>query len=352
METILRGVSIVALMTLGGCNFVSGLFGGGDSPKLVVEAQALLTEGQFPAALQAYNSLAKEHPESVHVAMGQAYVLMLAGDYTGADAVLAAVRENAGDQLGLLNMRRAVVAVRAGDLDDAKKRGEASGMPAGLLLAAECHLLEGDDEDRAPELLEQALSAGGVIGDVAEEYLALIDEHFTVAEATATWAILGRIPNAGDEDELLAQSISDVVEALESMDDTEELQTTRLVWAGRAVVAGEPQAAKDLLGQISGLPEEERWRQFAILAMVEASAGNDEGAALYFDMLDDAPADGVADARATAASLATSKKAARMYISGLTSDAAARGLYQAGMRRFAGNMAPEGDYKRFLEESR
>jgi hypothetical protein len=69
-------------------------------------------------------------------------------------------------------------------------------------------------------------------------------------------------------------------------------------------------------------------------------------------MLDDAPADGVADARATAASLATSKKAARMYISGLTSDAAARGLYQAGMRRFAGNMAPEGDYKRFLEESR
>ena len=352
MNSILRGVSLLALTTLGGCDFVSGLFGGGDSPALVAEAQALLNEGQFPAALQAYNNLAKEHPESVHVAMGQAYVLMLAGDFDGADTVLASVRDNAGDQLNLLNMRRAIVAVRAGDLDDAKKRGEASGMPAGLLLAAECHLLEGDDEDRAPELLEKAQDAGGVVGEVASEYLALIEENFTIAEATATWAILGRILNAGDEDDLLAQSISDVVSELESMDDTEELQTTRLVWAGRAAVTGDTQSAKELLGQISGLPEQERWRQFAILAIVEASQGNDDTASLYFDMLEDAPADGVAAARATAASLATTKKAARMYVSGLTSDAAARGLYQAGARKFAGKIAPEGEYKYFLEETR
>src|SRR5690606_4419660 len=120
--------------------------------------------GNLTGAADAYDALAKEHPEAVNVAIGQSYMQMLAGNFDGADKTLQAAEATAGEAVGEIKLRRALVALRAANLDGAKKYGRESEMPAGQVLAAEVHLADAE-VDEAIKLLKEARGASGVVGE-------------------------------------------------------------------------------------------------------------------------------------------------------------------------------------------
>ena len=94
--------------------------------------------------------------------------------------------------LSKLRLRRTLVAVKEGDLDQVIALGEASGSPVGKLLAAEGHLADGNANKAIP-LFEDAASASGTVGETAKQYLEYIrsDDSLlrSLAEASALWAI-------------------------------------------------------------------------------------------------------------------------------------------------------------------
>ncbi len=191
---LIRRILLVAALAgvTTGCDQIQALLGGGDDPSITSEADAQLASGDLPGARAAYGQLAAENPESVYVAEGQAYAELLAGEYDAAEAALSRVQALAGEREDEVRMRRAIVALRAGDLDAVKLHGKESGMPAGLVLAAEVHLAD-SETDEARELLRTAASAGGDVGATASGYLEMLDsdDHVRVglAEATALWAL-------------------------------------------------------------------------------------------------------------------------------------------------------------------
>jgi hypothetical protein len=86
--------------------------------------------------------------------------------------------------------------------------------------------------------------------------------------------------------------------------------------------------------------------------MVQIASGkNDEGIKTFSGLsAAGAPADGLADALATAAALAKDKETAKMLAGSVESVAAARGLYQAGAVGVAKSAAPpDSDFAKFLE---
>ena len=335
-------LSVVALATsLTACDYLPF---GAAGPEVVEEANNALKSGDLPGAGAQYAQLSTEHADSIHVAIGQAYILLMQGDSDGADATLAAVEESAGEQLPEIKLRRAIVAMRAKDLDAVKLHGTASGLPEGKLLAAEVHLvdLEGDE---AAQIFRDISSAGGAVGETATTYLAMLDSGDQIqaglAEATALWAI--------GERESACENAEELVKALPE-DDTSK-STQILVWAGRAVTSNKPGVAASLLDDLDFPPEGQAWRVQATRAIIAVAEGDaDEGIRIFAALSEGgAPADGLADARATACALATDKAKARLLVDGLESAAVARCLMQAGADRVAQNQAPDGALKTFLE---
>lgn len=340
----LRLLPLAAALVLGtGCETIQQLIGGG-GPEVVAEANQALKDGDIPAAASQYNDLASSNGSSVYVAIGHAYTQLLAGDTAGADATLAGVEASAGDMLGEVKLRRALVSLEAKDLDAVKTHALASGLPEGRLLAAEVHLvdLEGDE---AAAVLRELSGESGAVGTTASAYLAMLDSGDQIqaglAEATALWA-LGERSQA-------CESAEELVKALSESESNKPEQL--LLWAGRAATSGHPDIASNLLDELSFPPDGQAWRVQATRAIAAAAAGEADEAIRILDALGagGAPADGLADARATACALVTDKPKAREIVGELESPAVARCLSEAGAVAVAPTRAPAGPLKTYLE---
>lgn len=327
--------------TASGCGIVEGLLGGG-AEEATQAAEATLKSGDLPAAVAAYQAAGVDHAGDPVAATGAAYALMLQGRHAEADAALAAAEANAGESLPQLKLRRALVALDAGNLDAVAEHGKASGLPQGMLLAAEVALADGERED-ARDLLGQA--KGGSVSAAAEAYIELIDDEepliALLAEAQALWAL--------GERKVAVKSAEELVRNLpEDRDDRSE---QLLMWAGRAVSVREADIAQGLLDAMVFPPDGQQWRKLATQAMVHCVRGESEPCVQPLLKLDGvAPEDGLADARATAAYLIASEDpdAAKQLAGSYVSNAAARALVESGDMEAARESAPDGIYGKYL----
>ncbi len=330
-----------ALVVLNGCS----LFGDDKAIEAATQAEAKLKAGDLPGAADAYDQAAAEHAGQVDVATGAAFMALQRGNADAADRFLADAEADAGDRLPEVKMRRALVALQAGELEDVKAHGLASGLPAGQLLAAEVALADGE-RDEAQGLLQQARAGGGAVAELADGYLDLLgDDDPLVAglsEAQALWA-LG----------LRKVSVKSVEEVLLNLPDGfEQRDEQLLVWAGRAATVRETDVARSLLDGLIFAPEGQQWRKIATSALVACADGDGATCVSMMTSLEgQAPEDGLADARATAAMLiaADDPEAAGKLAGPYVSSAAARALLETGDRSSAKESSPGGVIGSFLE---
>jgi tetratricopeptide (TPR) repeat protein len=327
--------SLILVLSLGGCQIVQQLLN--DPSKAVAEGENKLKAGDLAGAATAYDDAAKKAPTNVDAASGAAYMKTLAGDFAAADALLAAAEPTAADKVGDIKLRRALVAMEAGDLDKVGEFAKASNLPAGKLLAAEVELANGNREE-AKTLLEAAKADSGAVGATAGQYLALMgDANPLVAglsEAQALWALGQR--------RIAVRSVEDLVKAYaETRDDGPD---QLLLWAGRAAAVGEADIATSLLDSITVPPAGQAWRVQATHAMVVCVQGDGANCVSQFEALRPAaPADGYADARVTAA-LAIAEKdpgTARSLLEGLSGDTVARAWAAVGDKSSAAAAAAD-----------
>jgi tetratricopeptide (TPR) repeat protein len=332
------------VVVLPGCDMVEGLLGGGGDAAAAA-AESALVSGDLPGASSAYAAAAAENAGHVDAATGHAFSLVMQGDTDGADAALAAVEADAGERLAEVKMRRALVALEAGDLDAVRTHAEASDLPQGWLLAAEVALADGEREEAAA-LLKQAAPAGGAVADAANGYLDLIEDPEPLvsglSEAQALWAL--------GEKKVAVRSVEELVRNLP--DSRADRDALTLLWAGRAASLGETELASGLLDALIFPPEGQAWRKVATQAIIACADGDGPQCLTLFASLEgNAPADGLADARATAAYLIAkdapdvATKLAGPYVS----NAAARALYEAGDIETARSSAPPGVFADFLK---
>ena len=330
----------VFLLSLLGCSVVQGLLG--DPSKQVADAEAKLKSGDLAGASAVYDEAMKKAPTNVDVASGAAYVKLLQGNPAAADTILAATEATAGARLPEVKMRRALVALKTGDLDQVKTFASAAATPEGKLLVAEVILADGGDRASEKAALEGVQGEAGVVGDTAKGYLSLLNDPDPkiagLAEVDALWA-LGQRPIA-------VRAVEELVLAYAGSreDGAEQL----LLWAGRAATVGEPQIATNLLDAIPVPPAGQAWRVQATRAMVACAEGN--GGECYggFTKISAiSPADGYADARATAALLIAEKDAetAKKLLEGQNGDAAARAWALLGDAQSAGTVAADPVFK-------
>ncbi|MCB9766100.1 MAG: hypothetical protein H6739_40365 [Alphaproteobacteria bacterium] len=342
--------ALTCALTLGGC----GLLGGGGED-VTAEAESKLRQGDIPGAMAAYDAALAEHADSVPAAVGAAYGAYLRGEYDKADQLLAAAEAPAGEAVGDIKLRRALVALKTGDTDAVRTHAGASGLPAGKLLVAEVDLADGEREE-AETLLNEIKGTPGSVGETASAYLSLLgDEDPLVAglaENYALWALGQR--------RVAAVSVEEVVKGMP--DDRERKAEELLLWAGRAASVGESQVASNLLEAISFPPKGQAWRVLATRGIILCSEGGTEGAGLSnaegckqtFDELEGkAPSDGLAHARITASSVLGDKNpdiALALLDDVPESDAAALAALRAGDEGTASSLAPEGLFADYLEQ--
>lgn len=329
---------MLVLVGLAGCDKLLGAKG----PEVCNDANALLRAGDLPAAEAAYEALAPKQADNPCVVTGRSYMRVLAGDFEGADKILAASEENAGDKLAEVKLRRALVALESENFDGVREHGTASGLPAGKLLAAEVHLTD-LESDKATALFKEVEGTGGEVGSTAHQYLAMLESgggKAGLAELTAMWALGNR-----------KTAVESVAELAGSIEEDEEKAAVLLLWAGRAATAGEPAQAKAILDMIDFPPEGQGWRVQAVGAIADVALGQGAIGVETFAKLEagGAPADGLADARATAACLTDDKELAKTLVGDGESAAGARCLDKAGAGAAAKRAAPVGTYKTFLE---
>ena len=343
----IRLMPIVLLLAFGvGCEAL-GLFGASDSPEITKEAEALAKSGDLPGAHAKYVEIQQNNPTSVYAAMGLAYSHVLRGEYREADMLLAKV-DNDQLEAGLaqeLRLRRTLVAVKEGDVEQVIALGEQSGTPIGKMLAAEGYLADGSTNEAIP-LFEDAAAAGGVVGETANQYLEYIraDDPLlrALAEASALWAIGESVP--------ACESAQQVISNLD--EDYPNKSEIALLWAGRAATSGSVDSAEGLLEGVDVPPEGQAWRKNATQALIHFRKKEyDEGVALFTLLAEGgAPVDGLADAIATAAAISGDAEVAKKITADLESNATARGLLEAGDREAAVELAPSGQLKKFLKD--
>lgn len=338
---------VVALLTAGpACDMLppelTNMIGGGGGVSEEVKQQ--LKSGDFSGAKSKLEEASKANPADLDTATHLAYVQMMGGDFAGAEATLAKAQEGASpEDTAKIELRRAMVALRARDLDAVRDHGRASGLPEGLLLAAEVHIQDLDDE-QARKLLEQLKDQPNVVGATATKYLELYNgtpEMNSLADVTALWA-LGERKEACDN---ASQVIPDLPE-------NEEKAALLLLWAGRAATSGQVEIANALLTELTTTPDQSQsWRIKATEAIIAIGEGEyKKGIDLFKALEGGAPADGLAHARATAAALAGNAEIAEQLVGDLESPAVARGLLEAGARDLALEAAPsDSKLKKFME---
>jgi rhodanese-related sulfurtransferase len=275
-------------------------------------------------------------------ATGAAAMAMMRGDTERAESVLAAIQPSAEGKEAEVFLRRAIVAQRAGDFDKVWQFGKASQLPAGLLLAGESMLADGERTD-ARELLE---SVTGNLETTAQSYITLIDSPDPIiaglSEAQALWSLGAR--------NVAVRSVGDLLPRFPK--DRPDRDRLLLTWASRAASVGESTIGMTLLDAMEALPQGQRWRKRATRAIVHCSAGRGVKCVKILDSLEGAiRVDALADARVTAAMVIAEKdpKTARALAGRYRSNAAARALYAAGYRKEAAAAALDGPYRMFLK---
>jgi tetratricopeptide (TPR) repeat protein len=338
--------SVLLCLSLGACSFLEQFGIGGDAAgEAVTAAKQTLSTGDLPAGADAFESAYADNPASVDAAIGAAYAAYMKGQYDVADGILATAATLDPTRTGELSVRRALVALGAGDLDQVRSHGEASGQPAGMLLAAEVALADGE-RDAASTLLQAAKSSPDtVVAGTAASYLDLMEDADPVvqglSEAQALWAL--------GERRVAVRSVEELVKSLS--DDRDDKAELLLVWAGRAAAAGQAQVASNLVESIVFPPPGQQWRVTATRAIVACSEGDAERCASLLDGIEKgAPPSGLADARATAAILLVEHDpAAAAELAGdHPSPSVARALQAAGQGADAADLAGSGPYAQFL----
>ncbi len=329
----------VLLVSIVGCAILDGLTV--DPAKSAAEAEALLSAGNLSGAATLYDAALAKAPDNVDIVSGAAYVKLLQGNPSAADALLMGVEAKAGTRLPEVKLRRALVAMKNGDLDAVKTLATAAGTPEARLLVAEVSLADGDRAG-AKAGLDTLSGEAGVVGETANAYLGLINDPNPLiaglAEAQALWS-LGQRPIA-------VRSVEDLVAAYAENRDDGGAQL--LLWAGRAATVGEPAIATNLLDSITVPPPGQQWRVQATRALVACAEGNGEGCLGGMLALESvAPADGLADARATAALLIAERdgETAKRLLDGQTGDGAARAWALLGDVQTAGTVAMDPVFK-------
>ena len=331
--------NIFIALVFSGC----GMFGGDPGVEAVEAARTQMQAGDIPGAAAAMDAAASENPESVDAAMGAAMAALLRGDTDAADAHMARVQDAAGERKAEILVRRAMIAQQAKDFDKMRQYGEASGLAPGLLLAGEAALVDGERDD-ARALLEKV--AGGDVEQTAQAYLRLLSNDDPIvaglSEAQALWALGLRKVAVKSVDELL------VLYPDSQGDRNDQL----LVWASRSAIVRQTSTARKLLGSMSGGDKDQQWRKGATLAITACADGQGAECIRLFEQIEsDAPADGLADAKVTAATLIASADppTAKKLAGGYTSEGAGRALWKAGARRMAKSSTPEGPLLSFME---
>ena len=329
---------LVVLLALSGCD----MFGGDGAAEAVKAAKAQMASGDVPGAASAFEAAATENPESVDAAAGAALAALLRGDTAAADAHLARVQLTAGDRLNEVLMRRAMVAQQAKDWDAMRQYGEASGLAPGLLLAGEAALADGDRED-AVSFFEQV--SGGGAQDTARGYLRLLSSDDPVvaglSEAAALWALGLR--------KVAVRSVADLLVRYPDAEGDRDEQL--LVWSGRAASVRETKTARRLL-KATEAPGDLAWRKQATMGIVWCAEGNARKCIRELEALEgEAPADGLADAKITAAMLIgpSDAQAAKDLVGAYISEGAGQALWNAGARQMARNSTPSGALLNFFE---
>jgi hypothetical protein len=312
----------------------------GTSADPVAEADSLLATGDVPGAIAGYEAALASDPTNVEAAVGVAYGAYLADDLGRADEVLASAEANAGERLGEIKLRRALVALASGD-DSLRDHAEASGLPAGTLLVAELALADGEQEE-AVELLTPLRDAAGPVGDAADGYLTLLEDPDPsvagLAENYALWAL--------GERSVAVRSVEEVVKAMP--EDSDRKATELLIWAGRAVSEGETQVASNLLEAISFPPPGQAWRVMATRAIITCAdvvtedSTPEDCLAGFAELEGKAPADGLLHARATAAMLSGDGNLTAQLLPEHPNAASAMAALNSGDAELARQLAPSG----------
>lgn len=338
----MRSFSMLLLLLTGGCGFF-----GVPGQKASDAAMERLKKGELSAGITAFEKAYDEHPKSQAAAIGAAYGAYLQGDWARADQILAKAEEKAGKNGGEIKLRRAMVAMKAGDLDKVRKSAQESGLPAGKLLAAEVALADGERESAATLLAEAAASTDPAVVATATGYLGLMQSADPLmqglSEAEALWALGQR--------RVATRSVEEILRSLP--EENTRKPELLLIWAGRAAAAGEVQVASNLVESIDYPPPNQNWRKIATQAMVSCAEGDADKCASLLDGLEGAaPGAGLTDARATAAILLAPKNAARAAaIAGKDpSVATARALLAAGEVQGAKQTVPAGMFSQYLNE--
>lgn len=345
-RTLSRLVVVAGLLwTTAGCDqiqpLIDGLTGGGGVSE---EVKQELKQGNLSSAEQKLVQTVQANPADVEAAEHLAYAQMMRGDYAAADGTLKNALEGAAEEKKPgLNLRRAIVALRARDLDSVRVHGLASGLPEGLLLAAEVEIQDLNDEE-ARKLLEQLQNNPGVVGATATKYLELYNgspEMNSLADVTALWA-LG----------LRKEACDNASQVIPDLPDDEAKAPLMLLWAGRAVTSGQVEVASALLAEMPPPSDpEQRWRYVATQAIVAIAEGRYSEGISKLDALEGAaPADGLADARATAAAVSGDPEIAKQIVGDLESVSVFMGLREAGAQDAAMEAVPaDAKIKDFLE---
>jgi tetratricopeptide (TPR) repeat protein len=299
--------------------------------------------GDLPGAAETLDGLATKHADSTAVLEARAYSMLLQGQYESADEMLEKAEATAGENVGKVKLRRALVALKAKDLDGVREHGQKSGLPAGALLAAEV-LMADAENDEAMDLLRVAREGSGEVAETANQYLAMLtsDEPSRrgIAEATALWAL--------GERNVACEAVEEAAKSLP--DDAEDKNELLLVWAGRAVTSGSPGVAMGLLDVMEFPPEGQAWRVQATRALIAIADGEGaRGLAIFNNLAEGgAPADGLADARATAIGLTDDAELAKQLAGDQESAAVARGLLKVGASEAAQEASPGGVLGKYL----
>ncbi len=338
--------SVLLCLALSACGVLEKLGIGGDpGADAVASAKQTLVAGDLPAGATALQAAFTDNPGSVDAAVAAAYGAFLEGNLDGAESILAGAMALDEARKGELLLRRALVALAAGDLDQVRSHGEASGLPGGQLLAAEVALADGE-RDAATALLQSAKGGGdrGVSGTAAD-YLALMADADPrvqgLSEAQALWAL--------GERRVAVRSVEELVKSLP--DDRDDKSELLLIWAGRAAAAGEAQVASNLVESVDFPPAGQQWRVIATRAIVACAEGDADRCGSLLDTIEKgAPPAGLADARATAAILLARKdpSAAPEIAGDGASPAVARALLAAGQGAEAADLVSSGPFARYL----
>ena len=345
-------VCVAALSVVTGCGMLGGLTGPPDD--VADAAYGMLDQGDLPGAGAAFEALYTQYPNVEEVAVGHAYMQLLRGEHSEADATLMALESVPDIDVGAVKLRRALVAADRGSdgIDAAKTLGAASGRDEGLLIAAEGHLVDGEEEE-AYAILRDLAKKSGPTGETAAKYMECIDSDakqlYDYAEIAAYWSFKMYEDAVGTAEELFEKF---------GPDEYDGYDEAALLWASRAASIGQAENAAGLLDYIETIPPGQGWRVNATRAHIAVIEGDVDTAVDILDKLEaaGAPYDGLTDARAVACVLAMDSsrtnpdlEQAKRLIGDAESAAAARCLMEAGDPQAAMSAAPEGPLRTYLE---